>query len=497
MTGATHAVHPLGTIVNPASIAFFGASNRFTAMGTNQLSSLKDLGFSGAVYPVHPREKEVLGYRAFRSVADLPEVPDLAILVLPADAVVSVLEACAQKGIRHAIVVSGGFKEVGPRGVDLEERLKAVAGRYGVRFLGPNCLGVVNPHHRFNPTFMPFEGRPGFVGLVSQSGSYTTQMFRYLDERGLGFSTAISVGNEADIDLVDGLAYLAECPHTKVIGLYIETIRRGRRFIETARSICPRKPIVAFYVGGSEAGRQASFSHTGAMAGSDRLYDGVFRQSGIVRARSMVELFDFCAVLAMCPPVPGRRVAIQTHSGGPGASAADACGREGLTLSGFSDQTLRNMRAFVPRTGSLSNPVDLTFSKNIMEFFDHIPDLLLADPNVDGLLIYLLLSQRTMKPVLSQMGVAPEDIEQQAEQITAHVAQALSVLPQRHAKPLIGFSYRSDTHSLLKPLRDAGIPVLPSPESAARAMAALVAYRELTDKLARSAAFTHSGRGSG
>jgi acyl-CoA synthetase (NDP forming) len=229
------------------------------------------------------------------------------------------------------------------------------------------------------------------------------------------------------------------------------------------------------------------------MAGSDRLYDGVFRQSGIVRARSMVELFDFCAVLARCPPVPGRRVAIQTHSGGPGASAADACGREGLTLSDISDQTLKNMRAFVPHTGSLSNPVDLTFSKNIMEFFDNIPDLLLADPNVDGLLIYLLLSQRTMKPVLSQMGVAPEDIEAQAEQITAHVAQALSVLPQRHAKPLIGFSYRSD-HPLFKSLRDAGIPVLPSPESAARAMAALVTYRELTAKLARSAALTHPGQ---
>jgi acyl-CoA synthetase (NDP forming) len=211
----------------------------------------------------------------------------------------------------------------------------------------------------------------------------------------------------------------------------------------------------------------------------------------------MVELFDFCTVLAMCPQAPGRRVAIQTHSGGPGASAADACGRESLMLSDFSDQTLRSMRAFVPHTGSLSNPVDLTFSKNIMEFFDSIPDLLLADPNVDGLLIYLLLSQRSMKPVLSQMGVAAEDIEQQAEQITAHVAQALSVLPQRHAKPVIGFSYRSDAHSLLKSLRDAGIPVLPSPESAARAMGALAKYRELTDKLARSTAVAHPGPRSG
>lgn len=480
--------NPLHTIVNPRSIAFFGASNRYTAMGTNQLNSLKSLGFTGPVYPVHPREEEVLGYRAYRDVADLPEIPDLAILVLPTAAVVPVLEACGRKGIRHAIVTSGGFNEVGGEGAALEAELKSAAARWGIRFLGPNCLGVANPHHRFNSTFMPCETAPGFVGLVSQSGSYITQMFDYLADNGLGFSTAISVGNEADLDLVDGLAYLADCSRTRVIGLYIESIRRGRRFIETARGIARRKPIVAFYVGGSEAGKKASLSHTGAMAGSDRLYDGVFRQSGIIRAHSMSELFDFCGVLGNCPPPAGRRVAVQTHSGGPGAAAADACGRQGLVLSDFAHATAEALEAFVPRTGSMANPVDLTFSKNMMDFFDSIPKVLLEDPGVDTLLMYLFFSERGVARFLEQMGVAEEEIPSQVDAVMSQMARALIDLPRRSGKPLIGFSYRMRANPFIRELRDGGIPVLSSPERAARAAAALVDYRRIRAKLEQSAA---------
>jgi acyl-CoA synthetase (NDP forming) len=182
-------------IVNPRSIAFFGASNRFTSMGTNQLSSLKSLGFEGRIYPIHPEEKRVLDLQAYRSVQDLPEIPDLAVMVLPTGIVPQVMEDCGRKGITHAIVVSGGFNEVGGGGVELQKKLQAVADHYGIRFLGPNCLGVANPHHKFNMTFLPFEGRPGFIGLASQSGSLITQMFGYLKRFGLGFSSGISVGN--------------------------------------------------------------------------------------------------------------------------------------------------------------------------------------------------------------------------------------------------------------------------------------------------------------
>jgi len=219
---------PLYPIINPGSIVFFGASNRFTAMGTNQLHSLLSSGFDGKIYPIHPKEERVLDLKAYQRVEQLPQVPDLAVLVLPTHIVPQAMKECGKKGIKHAIVVSGGFKEVGGQGVELEIKLLAIAERYGMRFLGPNCLGVANPHHNFNVTFIPFEGRPGFIGLASQSGSFITQMFDYLDQFGLGFSSGISVGNEANLDIVDCLTYLAACPHTRVIGLYIESIRRGR-----------------------------------------------------------------------------------------------------------------------------------------------------------------------------------------------------------------------------------------------------------------------------
>jgi acyl-CoA synthetase (NDP forming) len=191
-------LHP---IVNPKSIAFFGASNRFSSMGTNQLNSVLDLGFEGKVYPLHPKEETVLGLKAYKRVADLPEVPDLAVMVLPTPIVPQVMEECGHKGIKHAVVVSGGFTEVGGEGPELEKKLLAIASQYGIRFLGPNCLGVANPHHKFNVTFLPFEGRSGFIGFASQSGSFITQMFGYLSRYDIGFSTGISVGNEADRSL--------------------------------------------------------------------------------------------------------------------------------------------------------------------------------------------------------------------------------------------------------------------------------------------------------
>jgi acetyl-CoA synthetase (ADP-forming) len=354
-----------------------------------------------------------------------------------------------------------------------------MAQHYGIRFLGPNCLGVTNSHHKLNTTFLPYTADPGFIGFASQSGSFLTQIFDYLAVFGLGFSTAISVGNEANIDLVDCLDYLALCPHTKVIGLYIEGLTRGRAFIEVARRIVPHKPIVAYYVGGSEAGKRAGLSHTGALAGPDRLYDGVFNQSGIIRANSMTELFDFCWVLGTCPPPPGNRLIIQTHSGGPGATAADACGRAGLNLTKFSQETIKKVSPFVPHTGSLNNPVDITFSKNPLDFFDGIPKTLLADQQADGLLIYLMLPDHHVKRGFLQMGIPEDQIEDSLNQMVKTISQTIMGLPKIHQKPVIGFSYRAQVDRLIQFLQRKGFPVLPSPERAARAMAALVRYQAL------------------
>jgi len=474
---------PLYHIANPKSIVVFGASNSITSMGTSLLDSVLNLGFEGDIYPIHPKENRVQNLKAYRSVLDLPSVPDLALIVLPTRIVTEALDACGRKGIRYAIVISGGFKEVGGEGVDLEKELIAVAKKYGIRFLGPNCIGVANPRGKLNTTFMSFQGTAGFIGMASQSGSFVTQMFGYLSDYALGFSTAFSVGNEADIDLVDCMEYLGACPDTKVIALYIEGIRRGRAFVEMARSIVPKKPIVAFYIGGSEAGSRAGFSHTGALAGPDRLYDGIFRQSGIIRARSVMEMFDICWMLGSLPDPKGRRVVIQTHSGGPGAEAADACARAGLELPPLSPETVKKLRPFIPRTGSISNPVDFTFGKNLIDYFSEVPKALLDEKNADILLFYFFAPSQRLERMMRQMGVPPEQVKEQASKMANGYSGAIMRLIESHHKPLVGYTFQNLKDPLVRILIERGIPIFPGPQRAARAIEAAYEYTRLRDKI--------------
>ena len=469
---------PLYKLINPDSIAFFGASNNFGSMGTNQLASLLSLGFQGHIYPVHPRETTVLGLKAYPKVADLPETPDLAVMILPTRIVLDTVAQCGEKGIKQAIIVSGGFREVGAAGHDLEKTLIRTARRYGMRFLGPNCLGVANPHHKLNTTFLPYQGDAGFLGMVSQSGSFITQMFDYLARAGMGFSTAISVGNEADIDLVDGLKYLAACPHTKVISLYIETIRHTKEFMATAAAVARSKPVIAYYVGGSASGKQASLSHTGALSGPDRLYDGMFRQTGIIRALTIEEMFDMATLLGSVPPPRGNRVVIQTHSGGPGAVAADACDREGLRIPPMPEALKNELSTLVPHTGSIGNPVDITFSKDRLAYFSSIPGCLLGADHFDILLIYLLLPKHMFSRVMENMGVPEDQIVFETEKLIEELAGKIEELVQNHGKPVIGFSFHSQEAFFIKRLRARNIPVMQSPHRAARALAALCRYTE-------------------
>jgi acetyl-CoA synthetase (ADP-forming) len=477
---------PLYPIANPKSIAVFGASNSVTSMGTSLLDSVLDLGFEGEIYPIHPKENRVQNLKAYRSVFDLPNVPDLALIVLPTRIVSEAIDACGRKGIRHAIVISGGFKEVGGEGVNLEKELVVVANKYGMRFLGPNCIGVANPRRKLNTTFMAFQGAPGFIGMASQSGSFVTQMFGYLSDYALGFSTAFSVGNEANIDIVDCMEYLGACPDTRVIALYIEGIQRGRAFVETARSIVPKKPIVALYVGGSEAGSRAGLSHTGALAGPDRLYEGIFRQSGIIRARSVTEMFDICWMLGSVPRTKGRRVVIQTHSGGPGVEAADACGRAGLELPSLSPETIKRLSPFIPRTGSISNPVDFTFGKNLIDYFSKIPKALLDEKNADILLFYFFTPKQRLQRLMRQMGIPPDQIEVQAAKLVDTYYESIIQLFENHGKPFVGYTFQNLKDPLVRILIERGIPIFPGPQRAARAIEAAHQYTCLRGKILAS-----------
>ena len=474
---------PLYKILNPDSIAIFGASNRFTSMGSSQLASILDLKFRGRLYPIHPKEKTVQGLKAYRSVEDLPEVPDLALIILPTHLVLDTMDRCGRKGIRHAIIISGGFKEKGREGIELEDRLIEISKRYGMRFLGPNCIGIVNPYKELNTTFLPYTAEPGFIGMASQSGSFITQMFDYLAKFNLGFSAGISVGNEANIDVVDCIEYLAHCPNTRAIGLYLETIRRGRRFIEVVQETVKIKPVVAYYVGGTEAGKRASLSHTGALAGPDELYEGIFKQAGIIRAYSIEELFDFCWVLGSMPPMKDNRVVIQTHSGGPGASTADACERAGLKVADLSEETIQKLKGFVPNTGSVQNPVDLTFMKNPAHYLLNIPEILIDDKEIDGMLIYFLLSVRHIKSALEGLKVPKDQISSYVRNFIEDHTNSLKKMINNKKKPIVGFSYRGSEDQFISELQKRGIPVLPGSLRAARAMWALYRYSKIKESM--------------
>ncbi|MBW1988201.1 MAG: CoA-binding protein [Deltaproteobacteria bacterium] len=478
--------HPLHRMVNPRSVALFGASNNFASMGTSILHSLLHMGYEGRVYPVHRTEETVQGLTAYKRVEDLPEAPDLAVIVLPTRVVAETLEACGKKGIRSAVVVTAGFREVGEEGAAREAELVRIAEKYGVRFIGPNCIGVTNPHAKLNTTFLPFEARPGFVGMASQSGSFVTQMFDYLDQYGMGFSSAFSVGNSADTDLVDCLEYLAAEEHTKVIALYMEGIPRGREFLSLAREVVQKKPVVALYVGGSEAGRRASLSHTGTLAGPDRLYSGVFRQAGVIRAKNVTELFDFCWALGSAPVPRGNRVAIQTHSGGPGAAAADACSRNGLAVPPLSPESLEKLAPLVPPTASVNNPVDVTFSKNPQDFFDKLPDILLSDPGVDMCLCYCLVPDDMAARHIRSLGLSPEEAAEKSREWAAAMADAVADTAAKHEKPFFGFTFRRLSEVFCQRLIARGVPVFPGPERAVRAMWALCEYHRLREKILSS-----------
>jgi acyl-CoA synthetase (NDP forming) len=477
--------HPLYPITHCRSIAFFGASNNFSAMGTIILNAMKAMQFSGPIYPIHPREQTVQGISAYRSIHDIPEVPELVVIVLPTKLVCQILDQCGQIGIRHAVVISGGFRETGDEGAALQDKLVSIADRWGIRIIGPNCIGLVDTIRRINTTPFLYDGSQGSVGFVSQSGSFIAQMFQRLTSFGIGFSTAFSVGNEANVDIVDCLSYLKSCPHTKVIGMYIEGISHGEDFVNVSRSIVPHKPIIAYYVGGTETGKRAGYSHTGALSGPDDLYDGIFRQCGVIRAQSVIELFDFCWALGAMPAPKGKRVVIQTHSGGPGAAAADECGRAGLQIPALGNETVKKLYRYMPHTGSINNPVDITYAKNPLDYFSEIPKILFEDPQTDMLLMYILMPNLMVRKPLEAMGLSQERAAEESRKIIDAQADSVGKLWQHSGKPLVGYTFRSLEEQFTKRLLEKGIPVFPDPARAARALRALYDYKRFRDKVGK------------
>jgi len=462
---------------NPHSVAVIGATKKVDKAGHvifKNLAMNKERGvFKGELYPVNLNEDSILGFKCFQSITHIPGEIDLIVVIVPAKVVPSIMEEAAAKKVKTAIIISSGFKEVGNQ--ELEDQVVAAATKGGIRVLGPNCLGVYYSKTGIDTLFLPEtkvlttgeeviatpRPMPGNIAMITQSGAFGVAALDYLTGRQMGVSKFVSFGNKCDVTESEILHYLLHDKETKVILVYLEDVKGGREFLKISKKVTSKKPIVIIKSGRSEAGARAAASHTGAIAGSDKIYAAAFKQGGVIRARDMEEFFDIGKALAMQPPAMGKNIGILTDAGGPGVMTVDECESLGLTVDRLSEETLQKFQELkdqniILKIAATSNPVDLTGSV-IDDMFVMAADLMFQDPNVNGI---ILLGLHHM-PGLREVYI-----------------DGLVKVAENYTKPIVMCDIGETemalyTRSLFDKL---GFPSFSSPEDAARAMKALVEY---------------------
>jgi acetyltransferase len=454
----------LDAILAPRSIAVIGASRSPETIGHQIIANLIRYGYTGTVYPVNPHASAVRTIRAWPSVRDIPDPVELAIICVPKTLVATVAEECGEKGVRGIVVISAGFREVGDDGKERERRLVAICRQYGMRLVGPNCLGVLNadPAVSMNATFAPSMPPFGRVGFVSQSGAMGLSVLDYAREYGIGIAQFVSVGNKADVSGNDLLQCWEDDPRIGVILMYVENFGNPRRFLEIASRVTRKKPIIVVKSGRSKVGARAASSHTGALAASDVAIDALLAQSGVLRAGSVEELFDLAMAFGGQPLPVTRRVAVVTNSGGPGILAADALEAQGMSVAELHARTVERLRPILPEDASLRNPLDLMASASPQGYRAAL-EALLSDPGIDAI----------MSIFVPPLGIRQEDI---AEAIVAAKSgenhkPLLAVLMGRQGLP----QGKAELHAV-------GVPAYIFPESAARALGAMCRYREWRER---------------
>lgn len=453
----------LDAIFRPQSVAVVGASNKPGNIGREIVHNLIEFEFQGPVFPVNPRLRTLHSLKVYPDVSAIPDPVDLAVIVVPKDQVVDVAEACGRRGVGGLVVISAGFKEVGGAGIEREARLKAVLDTYGMRMVGPNCMGVLNtePEVRLNASFARTLPIPGNIGFMSQSGALGEAILSIAARKGIGFSMFVSVGNKTDVGGNDLLQYWEHDPATELVLLYLENFGNPRRFTEIARRISRTKPILAVKAGRTTAGARAVSSHTGALAGLDMATDLLFEQCGVIRVTSVEELFDLAPAFALQPPPAGERVGIITNAGGPGILATDACVQLGLAVDSPSPDVRAHLRSVLSADASVENPIDLLASAT-PEMYRIAVRAALDDPALDALIVIFV------PPVMTR---------------SDEVAAALCEECRGAMKPvLVCFMGADEGVPGVAELRAARLPVYTFPESAANALAALATYRRWRDR---------------
>lgn len=445
----------LESFFRPRRIALIGATERAGSVGRAMWENLRT--FDGSVDPVNARRAEVFGVKAYPSISALPKVPDLAIIVTPAPTVPQIVEEAGAVGLKAVVVISAGFKEVGAEGADLERRVLEAAKRHGVRLIGPNCLGLMNPHAGLNASFASSVARPGRVAFLSQSGALCTAILDWSHEQHVGFSAFVSTGAMTDVGWADLIRHFGDDPRTESIVMYMESVGGdAAAFLAAAREVAARKPIVVIKVGRTAEASKAAASHTGAMTGSDAVLDAALRQSGVLRVDTIEELFDMAEVLAKQPLPTGRRLAIVTNAGGPGALATDALVLGKGVLAELSAKTLEGLNAVLPSCWSHANPVDVLGDADAKRFAQALR-IVAKDDGVDGVLAVLTPQAMTQ----------PTDI-----------AREVALIACETGKPLLaswmGAQSVSEGRALLNA---AGVPTYDYPDEAALAFVRMREHR--------------------
>ncbi len=453
---------------SPKSIAVIGASIKRGTVGRAIMENLKER-FGGRIYPVNVKYDEVLGFKCYKSILEIPETPDLVVVAVPARVVSSVLDECGKKGVRAAIVISAGFKEVGEEGAKREEELVKVARKWGMRVIGPNCLGIYDAHSGldtiFNPNDRQAKPGPGNVALISQSGALGAAILDWLAEAGVGMSKFVSYGNAADVQEWELIEYLAEDPATKVIMAYIEGVSDGRKFLNALRRATEEgKPVIVLKAGKSEKGMKAVASHTGSLAGQYAVYEAAIKQFGGLLVNELNELVVAAKTLSWLPAPPGDRIAIVTNGGGAGVLATDAVELLGLRMAELSEQTKARLREGLPPAAAVNNPVDV-LGDAPPERYKVALEAVLRDENVDAVLLISIMQSPAYDP--------------------RGVLEAAKELVSKYGKPVVmaapGGKYTLDKLQMFE--HEARIPSFRTPEEAARALSYMVAWARVRQRM--------------
>ncbi len=453
---------------NPKTVAVVGASARKTSVGGVIFRNFLKPAFKGVAYPINPRATDILGIPSYERVSSVPEPVDLTVIAVPAGIVPNIMTDCEEKGVKAVIIISGGFKETGAEGAYLEQQVVEIAKRSGIRVIGPNCVGVYDTNTGIDTTFLPASrmGRPGkgYISFISQSGAFAAAILDMNAQSGLGVSRVISFGNKADVNEIDLIEYLGKDSETRVIVQYLEGLSpsTGRMYIQTAKKVTHHKPIIVVKSGRSKRGSVAAASHTGALAGDARLYDFAFHQAGILSARDFEDGFEMAKALVSQPPAEGNRVLIVTDAGGAGVMTVDACEALGLAIPEPPEKEKRILREAFPGYCSVHNPIDLTGDTDA-ERYQIAFDTLLGTPHYDAAIAIVMM---------------------QVPLLDLDIVDRLVTIVRKYKKPLVALTAGGRfTMKGARLLEEAGIPALPTPARAAKALWALVEYGQHLKKM--------------